>query len=262
MKGYYAAIWTESLKVRRSAMFWIILLIFVFVAFVTGLLVYLAKHPDLISNSAVISAKATIIGNADWAAYFGLLNQIVAMIGLIGFGFVASWVFGREYTDRTVKDLLALPVSRSKIVMAKFVIVLIWCILLSVIIFVVGILAGFIFSIEGWSIKEAIHALRIYTVTSILTILLCTPLAIFASLSRGFLLPLGFLILALIMSQFIGIGTPGIAPYFPWSVPAIYNVVASTQDQSLTFVSYLVVFVTSLLGIVITIAWWLYADQK
>ena len=61
--------------------------------------------------------------NADWQTYLGLLNQITAGAGLLGFALVTSWVFGREYSDRTVKDLLALPVSRSSIVVSKFILV-------------------------------------------------------------------------------------------------------------------------------------------
>jgi ABC-type transport system involved in multi-copper enzyme maturation permease subunit len=44
---------------------------------------------------------------------------------VIGFAFVTSWVFGREYSDRTVKDLLALPAPRSSIVLSKFIVVVI-----------------------------------------------------------------------------------------------------------------------------------------
>jgi len=47
-------------------------------------------------------------------------------VGLIGFAFVTGWVFGREYSDRTVKDLLALPTPRLSIVLSKFIVVAIW----------------------------------------------------------------------------------------------------------------------------------------
>jgi ABC-2 type transport system permease protein len=37
-----------------------------------------------------------------------MLAQGIAIGGLFVFGFIMSWIFGREYTDRTMKDLLAL----------------------------------------------------------------------------------------------------------------------------------------------------------
>jgi ABC-2 type transport system permease protein len=42
------------------------------------------------------------------------------VIGLMGFGILSSWVFGREYQDQTFKDLLSLPISRTSLVCSKF----------------------------------------------------------------------------------------------------------------------------------------------
>ncbi|SEM24697.1 hypothetical protein SAMN04488688_110155 [Paenibacillus sp. cl141a] len=35
-----------------------------------------------------------------------------SVFGLLGFGLMTSWTFGREYSDRTLKALLGLPISR------------------------------------------------------------------------------------------------------------------------------------------------------
>ncbi|WP_235201635.1 ABC transporter permease [Paenibacillus sp. FSL H8-0457] len=39
---------------------------------------------------------------------------------------MTSWTFGREYSDRTLKDLLVLPISRGKIAIAKYVAIIFW----------------------------------------------------------------------------------------------------------------------------------------
>ena len=244
MKALFAALWTEGLKARRSKIFWITLLFFSFIGIVMGLLVFLAKHPDISGNSAIINAKAAIIGNADWAGFFGLLHMVISMIGLIGFGFVTSWIFGREYSDRTVNDLLALPVSRFYIVSSKFIIITLWCIILSLVLFLLGLLTGFLVNIEGWSGKMALNSFFLFTVTSLLTIILSTPIAFLASCSRGFLLPLGFLILALIISQVIGVVLPGVAPYFPWSIPTLYGADQSVTGQEPGVISYMILLFT------------------
>src|SRR5690606_5393903 len=46
--------------------------------------------------------------------------------GVLLFGFVASWLFGREYADGTAKDQLALPVSRTQILNAKYIYYVLW----------------------------------------------------------------------------------------------------------------------------------------
>lgn len=262
MKGLSKALWAESLKVLRSKILWITILVFSFIAIMMGLLVFIANHPDLVGNSVVLSAKASMIGNANWPAYFELLYQLVAMIGLIGFGFVISWVFGREYSDRTINDLLALPVSRFIIVLSKFIVITIWSILLSLILFVLGLMTGLAVNIPGWSGETAFHAFFIFTGTSMLTLLLCTPIAFFASYGRGYLLPMGFIILVIIITQFVVVGIPGIAPYLPWAIPALYCGAAGPSGPHIGIVSYIILYFTSILGIIITFAWWRFADQK
>lgn len=84
------------------------------------------KDPDLARRLGLISAKAQIVaGSADWPTYLGFLAQATAVGGILLFALIGSWVFGREYSDRTISDLLPLPTPRRSIVLAKFVVL--WC---------------------------------------------------------------------------------------------------------------------------------------
>jgi len=259
MKSILATLWAESLKVRKSKILWLTILAFLFIPMMMGLLMFVAKNPELSSKLGLIGTKASMFGKADWSAYFGLLAQSIAGIGLMGFGFVTSWVFGREYSDRTVKDILALPVSRSFIVLSKFIVVFIWCVLLSFIFFAFGLIIGGIVNLSGWSSEIAFQSAYKYTITSLFTILLCTPVAFFASYGRGYLPPMGFVIITLITANFIGL--IGLGPYFPWAIPGLYSVGAGTEGMQLGIVSYIILFFTSVLGLTATFAWWRFADQ-
>ena len=80
-----------------------------------------------------------------------------------------------------------------------------------------------------------------------LTIVLCTPVAFFASVGRGYLPPIGFVILTLIIVNFVGL--IGIGPYFPWSIPGIYSsaaVARGTESTQLGILSYIILFLTSI----------------
>jgi len=261
MKGLSAAIWVESLKVHRSAILWITLAVFAFIAIMTGLFVYLARHPELIGNSAILSVKTSVLSVADWPAYFILLQQMVAALGMIGFGFVFSWVYGREYSDRTIKDLLALPVPRSTIVIAKLIIASIWCILLTIILFVFGVISGKIVGMTGWSESLLWHSCKIFSLTALLTIILSTPVAFFASAGRGYLVPIGYLILLMILTQFVVASIPTVAPYLPWAIPALSSGAAGPESAHLGIISYLILIFTGIAGLIGTLAWWRYADQ-
>jgi ABC-2 type transport system permease protein len=262
MNQLSAALWAETLKVRRSKMFMITAILFAFIAIMMGLLMYVAMHPEIAGRSATISAKTSAIGKADWPSFFNLLVQIVLAMGPIGFGMVTAWVFGREYSDRVIKDLLALPVSRTIIVVSKFIVILIWCIILAALLFITGILAGLAVGIPGWSTQTAIHTCIIFTGSFLLTMLLCTPVAFLASVSRGYLLPVGFAIFTLILTNFVAMGVPNMMPYFPWGIPALFSGIAGREAlPQAGVVSYLILVSTCILGFAGTAAWWRFADQ-
>jgi len=227
-----------------------------------GLMFFIQKHPEIAAKLGMIGNKANMmrIGKGDWATYLGFLTQGIAGIGLIGFGFVTSWVFGREYTDHTAKDILALPVSRTVIVLAKFTVVAIWSVLLIFVFLASSFAFGIIIGISDWSAVTIINYTYTYSMTSLLTLLLCTPAAFLASYSRGYLLPMGFVILTLLMANFTGL--VGFGPYFPWAIPGLFCAPAKTEGFQLVLSSYIILALTSVLGFAGTIARWRYADQK
>jgi ABC-2 type transport system permease protein len=262
MKRFHAALITEASKAVRSKMLWMTIIFFVFVSIMMGFLMFVTKHPAVAGNSAVLSAKASMIESASWPIYLSLLMQMCLVLGMLGPGMVTIWIFGREYSDRVIKDLLALPVPRSTIVSSKFVIIIIWSMLLLSLLFVLGILAGFIVGLGGWSREAFISFSKAFAGSSLLTILLCTPIALITVVSRGYLLPVALLILLLIVTQFIFVGFTGITPYFPWAVPALFCGAAGPSAPKPGFISYFILALTCVSGIICTAAWWRFADQK
>jgi ABC-2 type transport system permease protein len=259
MKDIKATFLTECIKLRRSGIFRITVIIFIIIPLMMGLMMFVAKNPEMAAKLGMVGTKASLFGRNDWSGFLGLLIQSMASIGYIGFGFVTSWIFGREFTDRTLKDILALPVSRSAIVTSKFILVFFWCILLSLILYFVGLLIGWFIDISGWSQELFSQFTKKFFITTFLTLLLCTPVAFFASYGRGIIAPIGFLILSLVMAQFIGL--VGLGPYFPWAIPGVYTAPAGTAGMQLVFGSYVILVFTCVCGFAGTIAWWRYADH-
>jgi ABC-2 type transport system permease protein len=261
MKEFAAALYVEMHKALKSKMLLGTIIFFVFIAFMLGFLMLVAKHPEIAGNSAILTTKASFISNANWNVFLGLMLQMALTLGLVGPAIVTIWVFGREYSDRVIKDLLALPVSRIKIVSAKFIIAFTWSILLMGLLFVCGLLAGLVVHLDGWSSELIIKNFRIYSISSILTILLFPVISLITCISRGYLLPVGVTILLLISTQFLFLGLPSIAPYFPWAVPGLTSGVAGPFSPKPEIISYVILGLTTLLGIGGTSAWWKYADQ-
>jgi ABC-2 type transport system permease protein len=259
MHKLLSALRVEYLKTRKSKIVMITIIFFAFIPMMMALMMFIAGNPEIASKLGLIGTKSRLLGTNDWIGYMALLSQSLAAVGLIGSGFVTSWVFGREHLDRTLKDLLALPVNRSYIVLAKYIIIFQWCMLLFLILYVVGATLGFFMNIPGWSASLFLNFTRGFILTALLTLLLTSPVAWLAGYSRGIIAPLGFVILTMILAQFVGL--IGLGPYFPWAIPGLYSVANNAPGFQLHPASYILLTLTFLIGYWGTLRWWQHADH-
>jgi ABC-2 type transport system permease protein len=223
-----------------------------------GFLIFLAKNPVLSRDLGLLGAKADLTAYfaTDWPSYLGLFALIIAAAGFFLFILIISWVFGREFADGTLKDMLAVPVSRSSILLAKFVVVGLWSGVLTAGIFGLGLVMGAIIKLPHGSVGVLLHGGVSVVIAACLVFAVVLPFAFLASVGRGYLLPLGVAVLTLIMANLLMVA--GWGDYFPWGIPAIY---AQGKD-SLPPISYLIVILTGLAGMVATYLWWKFADQS
>ncbi len=262
MINFRATFWMEFLKVRRTRIFPISIYFFIFMGVMMGLLMFVLLHPEIANRSATIKAKTSFLAGSNWTAFFVLIIQFILAVGVIGFGILTSWCFGREFSDRVAKDLLALPIPRSAIVLSKLAILLVWCLLLSIIFLGAALLTGVVVGIPGWNQAVLSPFLENYMVCTILTTLLITPVAFVASAGRGYMLPISFVILILILTQLLFLGVPSLSFWFPWALPALYSGVAGDAIPQPGIISYLIYSIVVLGGLFGTISWWRYADHK
>lgn len=225
-----------------------------------GLFMVILKDPEAARSMGLITAKAQLVaGVADWPTFFGILAQAVAVGGAILFAIVTAWVFGREFSDRTAKELLALPTSREAIVAAKFVVIVVWTFALTVLIFLIGLVVGNLVVIPGWSEELLLSAGVDVLGAAALTITLLPFVALLAGIGRGDLLPLGWTILTVVLAQIAAI--TGWGDWFPWSVPALFSGAAGPRAELMGMYSYIIVILASLVGLSATFYWWRNADQ-
>ena len=251
-------IWIELRKALRSRMPLFTTLGSLFMPLGIAFLIFLAKNPEISKKLGLISAKANLIAYSatDWPTYLGLFGEIIAAGGFFLFTFAISWVFGREFADGTLQDLLAVPVQRLSILLAKFIVVAIWSAALSIVIFILGLVMGAMIKLPGGSIHVILQGSALLAITACLVIMVVMPFALFASVGRGYMLPMGVAILSLIMANLVMV--VGWGEYFPWAVPLLY----AQGKSSLTPISYWIVFLTGLAGMIGTYLWWKLADQS
>jgi ABC-2 type transport system permease protein len=260
VSSFYQAFWVEFLKTRRSRVPFFTALGFSMIPLVGGFFMIILKDPEMARRVGLISVKAQMLtGAADWPTYLGFLAMATAVGGILLFSLIGAWVFGREYSDRTVKDLLALPTPRSAIVLAKFAILALWSALLVLIIYFLGLVIGFAVDLPPASMAEFRQGTLKLAITACLTVALVTPIAFFASAGQGYLAPIGIALLFVLLAQVIAI--IGYGEYFPWSIPALFSDITGNYEGVIGGVSFSIVTLTSLAGIVATMLWWQLADQ-
>jgi len=260
MNGFFPALWAEALKLRRSKVPLFAALGLSVIPFVAGLFMIILKDPEAARSMGLISTKAQLTaGVADWPAFFGMLAQAIAIGGAIVFAILTAWVFGREFSDRTAKELLALPTSRAAIIAAKFVLIAAWMIAVSLFIFGLGMIVGNMVVIPGWSQELFQSAFVNFVGSAILTIALTPFVALLASIGRGYMPAFGWAILTIVLAQIAA--ATGWGDWFPWSVPALFSGATGPRAELMGGHSYLIVIVASIIGLAATLYWWRSADQ-
>jgi ABC-2 type transport system permease protein len=255
-----AALWTETLKARRARVPVVTLAGLTLAPLVGALFMKILLDPTWAVRFGALTTKAQFAAaHGDWHTYFGLLTQALAVGGSIIFSLVVIWLFGREYSDQTAKDLLALPTPRAVIVAAKLCLTVIWCAVLTLWIYLLGLALGALIGLPGWTTDGWLHATAQYAATACLAIALTLPLAWAASAGRGYLPAIGVMVLLVFLAQVLS--ALGLGPWFPWAAPALLSGAAGPEAQNLGVGTYLLVTVTVIGGLAGVITWWRAADQ-
>jgi ABC-2 type transport system permease protein len=260
MNAFLAALWAEALKARRSRITPLTAASMMLLPLAGGLFMLILKDPAQAKAWGIISTKAELMaGVADWTAYFDMLLQGTAMGGAILFAMITSWVFGREFSDHTAKELMALPTSRATIVSAKFVLIGFWTMALTLLVVGVGLGVGWAVSIPGWSSELGWTSIRSMLSIAFFTSLLTPFAALVASWGRGYLPPMGWTILSLVFANIAVL--LGWGDWFPWAIPVMVSGMVKSQAGAAGLHSYGVITLAFAAGVAATLAWWQKADQ-
>lgn len=88
-----------------------------------------------------------------------------------------------------------------------------------------------------------------------MAIIVVLPFALFASIGRGYMLPIGVAVVTLMLTNLLAIA--GWGELFPWAVPGLF----AQGKEILPPISFWIVIVTGLAGMTTTYLWWMYSDQ-
>jgi len=168
-----AAIRCEAVKAARSLVGIIALVAYVGgVTALCSVVIALARSGD-----TQLIAKLGSSVTDDWAGLVSAAAQIAGAGGFVASGVVASWIFAREFADRTISRLFALPVSRGRIAIAKTAVFALWNLAAAVLILALLLIAGTALGLGAPSPDEWAALVRI-PVLVVLTALAVLPVAV------------------------------------------------------------------------------------
>lgn len=192
-----------------------------------------------------------------WKEYSAnVLYLYSSLIGLVGFGVISSWIFAREYQDGVFKDLLALPISRMDIIVAKMITVVVSSMLIWVLCVLIFCLLGLIL----WHASTSWLVLWLVTRKLWVLTLLNIPLALLwpclASLWKSAILPMALSFITVIISVIFAAKPLG--RFIPWAIPGYYL----ANNENVPYLSIIILLFIGATGIWGTIFIWIRMDQK
>ena len=184
-------------------------------------------------------------------ALFSTVNMYMsALFAILLFSIIISYLFGREYNEHTLKTMLTVPISRGKFLISKYVMFLIWILILTVVTSLSTLAFGFAAGLTGFTLQLFINSFAELLFANILLFLTFSPF-VFISLFITNMVPamVGGASLTLVSLLVNG---QSWAPYVPWACPYLISSGEIADYGVSLMIPYGVILVTFLIGIVVS----------
>ena len=223
----------EFLKLKRSKIFLLSLM---------G-----AILPPLLMFIAVTSFDE---GQTFEALFTNVNMYMSAMFAVLIFTIIISYLFGREYNEHTLKTMLTIPISRAKFLVSKYIMFLVWIVILTVVTSMSTLIFGFAAGLDGFSVNLFAKSFAQLLYANVLLFLTFSPF-VFISLFITNMVPamVGGAALTLVNLMING---QSWAPYVPWICPYLISSGEIVEYSTSITVSYGVIIATFVIGVIIS----------
>ncbi|WP_406533883.1 ABC transporter permease [Methanobrevibacter sp.] len=173
-----------------------------------------------------------------------------ALFAVLLFAIIIAYLFGREYNEHTLKTMLTIPISRGKFLLAKYVMFLVWILILTVATSLSTVIFGFVAGLDGFTLKLFIDSFAQLLYANVLLFLTFSPF-VFLSLFITNMVPamVGGASLTLVNMLIYG---QTWAPYVPWVCPYLIASGEIAEYSTSISVSYGIILATFVIGLAIS----------
>ena len=190
---------------------------------------------------------------------FSSVNMYMsALFAILLFAIMISYLFGREYNEHTLKTMLTIPISRGKFLISKYVMFLVWILILTVITSISTLMFGFIAGLDGFSLKVFADGFVQLLYGNVLLFLTFSPF-VFLSLFITNMVPamVGGAALTLVNMLIYG---QNWAPFVPWVCPYLIASGEIAEYSTSITLSYGIILATFVIGLIISYVYFTRAD--
>lgn len=205
---------------------------------------------------AAFTALLLIKRGENWTTFSNnALMFLVAVIGLVGFGVISSWVFAREYTDGTFKDLLALPINRATLFAGKLIAIELTAAIVTLLASVITLGLGWLLFPSAITTASVGALVNKIGRTLVLNLLLADFWPLIAVKTKSTIMPAALAFITLIVG--IIFASQPLGQVIPWAIPGYLL----AHPGNLPIISHLIVWVIADIGILGTLYCWCRQDQ-
>ncbi|SFE44862.1 bacitracin transport system permease protein [Paenibacillus catalpae] len=237
---------TELLKLKRSKM----LVLSLAGAALAPFFVVLAFYIDLLKMSKTDNAIFE-------ALFYNTSMYTILLMAVPLYSVVIAYLFGREYIEDTLKNLLTIPVTRTSIILSKMLLLLLWIYLLTLEAWVVTFVFGLLLQFKGLTMDLMLDSLIEYMIGATLLAVLSTPIVLIVTIMKSYV-PAIIASIAITLVNLLVFNSDYRA-LNPWS--AVFDIAHDSLSSVYpAAVTYSIIALTSITGLVITLIYFRKVD--
>ena len=189
-------------------------------------------------------------GNTFELLFTNVNMYMSALFAVLLFAIIISYLFGREYNEHTLKTMLTIPISRGKFLISKYIMFLVWIVILTVVTSISTLIFGFAAGLEGFSINLFAESFAQLLYANVLLFLTFSPF-VFISLFITNMVPamVGGATLTLVNLMVHG---QNWAPFVPWVCPYLIASGEIAEYSASITVSYGIILATFAIGLAVS----------
>ena len=223
---------TEFLKLKHSK---------IFLLTVLGAL----SIPSLLYIGLLTGEYATFQGILDYCATYAC-----SLFYIIIFTIIIAYLFGREYTEHTLKTILTTPLSKTKLLIGKYLMFFIWAFIITTITFTGTVIAAYLGGISDITLSVGLNSYKEMLISEILLCLSFSPFVVPSLVMPNMVFSMVAGAIFSIINLFVY--TSKYAPYIPWCSPYLISSNEIANYSCNTATSLAILLATFAIGLTIS----------